>query len=86
VGEDLQDRAGEVWNRTCDALATGLPCEAGPGDAMLLRAIDFDGRVNNGGLLNRVEEDEGLSPWARRRLSRGWTQLAARFKRQGRRV
>jgi hypothetical protein len=60
LGEDLQDHAGEVWNRACDALATGLPSEARTGDLMLLRAIDFDGRVNNGGLLNRVEEDEGL--------------------------
>jgi hypothetical protein len=60
LGEDLQDHAGEVWNRACVALATGWPSEARTGDVMLLRAIDFDGEVNNGGLLNRVEEDEGL--------------------------
>jgi hypothetical protein len=60
MGEDLQDHAGEVWNRACVALATGCPSEARAGDVMLLRAIDFDGEVDNGGLLNRVEEDEGL--------------------------
>jgi hypothetical protein len=60
LGEDLQDRADEVWNRAWDALATELPSEARTGDVMLLRAIDFDGRVNNGGLLNGVEEHDGL--------------------------
>jgi hypothetical protein len=60
LGEDRQDHADEVWNRACEALATGWPSEARTGDVMLLRAIDFDGRVNNGGLLNRVEEDEDL--------------------------
>jgi hypothetical protein len=60
LGEDLQDHAGEVWHRACVALATGWPSEARTGDLMLLRAIDFDGRVNNGGLLNRAEEDEDL--------------------------
>jgi hypothetical protein len=60
LGEDLQDHADEVWNRACEALATSWPSEARPGDVMLLRAIDFDGRVNNGGLLNSVEEGEDL--------------------------
>jgi hypothetical protein len=45
LGEDLQDHAGEVWSRACVALATGLPSEARTCDVMLLRAIDFDGRV-----------------------------------------
>jgi len=60
LDEDVQHQADEIWNRACDALATQLPCEARTGDAMLLRVIDFDGRVNNGGLLSRVEEEEGL--------------------------
>ncbi len=60
VGEDLQDNADKVWNRACEALATGWTSEARTGDMMLLRAIDFDGRVNNGGLLSRVEDDEDL--------------------------
>jgi hypothetical protein len=57
LGEDLHDHAGEVWNRACVALAAGWPSEARTGDLMLLRAIDFHGRVNNGGVLNRAEED-----------------------------
>lgn len=59
MGEELQEHAGEVWNRTCDALATGLPSEARTGDVMMmLRAVDFDGRVHNDGLLHHVEENE----------------------------
>jgi hypothetical protein len=61
LGEDLQDHADEPWNRACVALATGWPSEARTGDVMLLRAIDFDGRVNNGGLLNRVEEKRSMT-------------------------
>jgi hypothetical protein len=60
VDRDPKDHADEVWNRACDALASGLPSEARTGDVMLLRAIAFDGRVHNGGLLDRIEEDEGL--------------------------
>ena len=60
MGESVQHHADELWNRACDALATELPSEARTGDVMLVRAIAFDGEVHNGGLLNRVEEGEGL--------------------------
>ena len=60
MGRDLKDHTDEVWNRACDAMASGLPPNARIGDVMLTRAIAFDGLVHNGGLLNRVEEDEGL--------------------------
>jgi hypothetical protein len=44
LGEDLQDHADEVWNRACEALATGWLSEARTGDMMLLRAIAFERR------------------------------------------
>lgn len=64
MGEDQRERADEIWNRACDAMAAELPPDARTGDVMLMRAIAFDGEVQNGGLLSRVEaeEEESLDP------------------------
>lgn len=60
MGEDRQARADALWNRACDATASGLPPDARTGDVMVLRAIAFDGEVHNSGLLARVQDGSGV--------------------------
>ena len=89
MDEDRQERADAVWNRACDAMAADEPPER-TGDAMLMRAIAFDGEVHANGLLDRLERDGvdeaiealrwfGLTDAAERveRISEEWRRLAA---------
>lgn len=78
---EQQERADEIWNRACDAMMTGLPPDAKSGDVKLMRAIDFDGLVHNGGLLNRVQREDGLVEAVEALRWFGLTDVAERVER-----